>query len=101
MNTSIAIVLAAAVISYAALLPVLTPIVSLAVTFLAKLLIPRIPGVLLPLVSGVVGVLTTVVSNAATGTDQDALIGFGLGLGGTALHQIKVQLGKIDEAPKL
>jgi hypothetical protein len=72
----------------------LTPFVSLFGTFLARKIIPNIPGPVLPVVAGVLGVVPDMVQSIANDTTASPLKGFLAGLAAVAIHQVGVQLQK-------
>lgn len=76
----------------ALLLQLLTPLLSLGVTWVVKMVIPKIPGFLTPVVASAIGAGATVAAAAATGTALNPLVGAALGLAATGLHQIGSQL---------
>jgi hypothetical protein len=72
----------------------LTPIISLGVTAVLRVLLPKIPGPLLPVIAGAVGVFPDAINAFASGSEASPLKGFLAGCAAVALHQVKVQLGK-------
>lgn len=76
----------------------LTPFVSLAVTTIIRALLPKIPGPLLPVIAGAIGVLPDAISAFAHNTEASPLKGFLAGCAAVAIHQVKVQLVRQRDA---
>lgn len=76
----------------------LTPVVALAVTFLAKA-IARLPGWALPLVAGLAGGGYDAIVQVSAGGSPNLLQGVLFGLAATGLHQLKAQVQKPKPIP--
>jgi len=74
-----------------ALVQLFTPLVSIVVTFLVRKA-GNLQGWLLPVISALVGLGYDAVTAYTTGHALSPVMGILLGLAGTGLHQIKVQL---------
>lgn len=72
----------------------LTPFASLAATKIARVLVPKIPTPLLPVIAGGLGIIPDAVQALAYNTQANPLKGFLAGLAAVAIHQVAVQLQK-------
>lgn len=74
----------------AILIPVLAPVVTELIKWLAERLITQVPPMVVPLISAAVGGLGTVLAQQA-GLDPgvDVATGTALGLSGTGVHQLQ------------
>jgi len=77
-----------------ALIPLLTPLIISCV----KILVPKIPGAIIPtILAPVLGIVLDLVSHLTMSTSLNIWLAMGLGLAGVGLREIKDQLTKPPE----